>query len=74
MPQPPDSYNGAKRGRCRHGGSRRAGTASNGAIVIPALAGTIGLAAALVTGGIAGSCAAASGPHVTRRSTTEDCS
>ena len=50
MLQPPDSYNGAKRGRCRHGGSRRAGTASNGAIVIPALAGTIGLAAALVIG------------------------
>jgi hypothetical protein len=37
------------------------------AIVIPALAGTIGPAAALVTGVNAGSCAAASGPHVTRR-------
>ena len=45
-----------------------------GAIVIPALAGTIGLAAALVIGVIAGSCAAAGGPPVTRRSTKEDCS
>jgi hypothetical protein len=43
----------------------------HGAIVIPALAGTIGLAAALVIGVIAGLCAAASGPRVTRRNATD---
>ena len=65
MLQPPDSYNGAKRGRCR---ARRLPPCRHrkyGAIVIPALAATIGLAAALVIGVIAGSCAAASGPNVT---------